>query len=130
MPPDRRLLAAIELFNQREFFACHDVLEDLWTDTLGPDRDFYQGLIHVAVCLFHFEGSNLGGARKMYDSARRYLAPYHPAHLTLDVDSLLRDLRHCFRELLVTHSSYPHGIVLNEAEIPVLQQILPDGEPG
>ena len=52
---DPRYLKGIELFNQREFFECHDELEEVWTETLGPEREFYQGLIHAAVCLFHFE---------------------------------------------------------------------------
>ena len=44
---DCRYRHAIDLFNEREFFACHDVLEEIWAETLGTEREFYQGLIHA-----------------------------------------------------------------------------------
>ena len=117
---DPRFLKGIELFNQREFFECHDELEEVWTETIGPERDFYQGLIHAAVCLFHFEGENLGGARKMYDSCRRYLEPYEPTYFGVDVARLLEELEYCFRELLGPHSTYPTGVTLDPNDIPTL----------
>jgi uncharacterized protein len=116
--PDSRLTQAIELFNDREFFACHDRLEDLWGETLGPERQFYQGLIHAAISLFHFGEGNLGGARKMYSSAAAYLEPYRPLYLNLDVDRLLADLQRAFAELLQPHAGYPHGVQLDEQLIP------------
>ncbi len=115
---DPRYLKGIELFNQREFFECHDELEEVWTETLGPEREFYQGLIHAAVCLFHFEGSNLGGARKMYDSCCRYLEPYGDHYFGIDLARLLSELEYCFRELLKPHTSYPTGVTLDQDEIP------------
>ncbi len=125
---DDRYLEGIRLFNEREFFACHDVLEDLWGETLGEDREFYQGLIHAAVCLFHFEGGNLGGARKMYESARRYLLPYGDSHKSLDIAALLADLQNCFAELLACTNEYPTGVTLNPDRIPIIQltcEVLP-----
>ncbi|MGH7129676.1 MAG: DUF309 domain-containing protein, partial [Planctomycetaceae bacterium] len=92
-PYDPRYLEGVRLFNEREFFECHDVLEVLWSDTLGEDREFYQGLIHAAVALFHFETGNFGGARKMSLSAGRYLEPYRPRHLGLDLEGFLSGLR-------------------------------------
>ncbi|MBW3541635.1 MAG: DUF309 domain-containing protein [Planctomycetes bacterium] len=109
----------IRLFNEREFFACHDALEELWTETLGPERQFYQGLIHAAVALFHFSEGNLGGARKMYDSMRRYLAPYGPRYMGLDVESLLAQMRTCFRPLLEARE-WPADATLDEVQIPAL----------
>ncbi len=125
---DARYLEGIRLFNEREFFACHDVLEDLWGETLGEDREFYQGLIHAAVCLFHFEGGNLGGARKMYESASRYLQPYDDSHKGIDLDTFLNDMRMCFVELLVSTNEYPTGVTLDPDRIPTIQltcEVLP-----
>lgn len=117
---DPRYLKGVQLFNQHEFFACHDELEDLWTETLGPEREFYQGLIHAAVALFHFEGGNLGGARKMHDSASAYLSGYEPTSVGIDVTKFLGQMRHCFRDLLGKHSDYPAGVALNSDDIPVI----------
>ncbi len=118
---DARFRQAIELFNRREFFACHDVLEELWNETLGQDREFYQGLIHAAVALFHFGEGNLGGARKMYGSAARYLAPYRPRFNGVDLDRFLTQLQLCFDELRRPHDAYPAGLALDEQLIPTIE---------
>lgn len=117
---DARFRHAIELFNEREFFACHDVLEELWNETLGPEREFYQGLIHAAVALFHFDGGNLGGARKMYGSALRFLAPYRPQYSGVDLDQFVCRLQACFRELAEPRDSYPAGLRLDDNLIPTI----------
>ena len=50
----------LRLFNDEEFFECHEVLEELWSETVGADRKFLQGLIQAAVALFHFGNENFG----------------------------------------------------------------------
>lgn len=115
---DPRFEHAIRLFNDGEFFACHDVLEEIWNETLGDERRFYQGLIHAAVSLFHFEGGNLGGARRMYDSTVNYLSPYRPRFLGVDVDGFLESYQRCFAELTRPHTSYPRDLTLNATLIP------------
>lgn len=114
-------LEGIRLFNEREFFACHDVLEELWTDTLGPERLYYQGLIHAAVSLFHFDEGNLGGARKMHDSTRKYLEPFAPCFMGLDLETFLTDYTACFQPLLDAGSQWPAGVVLDPEAIPSLR---------
>lgn len=119
---DPRFQEAIDLFNAREFFACHDVLEEIWGETLAG-REFYQGLIHAAVALFHFGEGNLGGARKMAGSAIRYLEPFQPACRGVDVERLIGEFRACFAELLAPHTAYPAGLILNEQRIPRIHQL-------
>jgi uncharacterized protein len=120
---DCRIAEGIRLFNQREFFACHDVFEDFWSEQLGPEKTFIQGLIHAAVCLFHFDGGNLGGARKMYGSCCAYLQSFEPDFCGIDVARLLRDLEYCFEELLAVKEGYPHGLTLHPDRIPVIYSI-------
>ena len=50
-------------FNDRLFFECHDTLEEIWSGTRGVPRDFFQGLIQVAVGFYHLGNGNRGGAR-------------------------------------------------------------------
>lgn len=78
-------LEGIRLFNEEEFFECHDILEELWTETMGSERLFYQGLIQASVAMFHFGNENLGGARKLYHSSTEKLAPYAPCFMNLDL---------------------------------------------
>lgn len=91
-PTDERLQAGINLFNAGEYFACHDVWEELWSDILGEERDFIKGLIHLTVAMHHFTEGNPGGGHKMSRSATAYLAKYPGDYLQLDITGLLEEL--------------------------------------
>lgn len=119
---DPRLAEAIDLFNTHEFFACHDVLEEVWSETLSDEREFLQGLIHAAVSLFHFTEGNFGGARKMHDSAVRYLSPYQPSCLGIELNGFLKQFDVCFQPLLGKHQTYPTDISVDESLIPKLSK--------
>ena len=58
----------LRLFNEEEFFDCHDALEELWSEATGPEKKFIQGLIQASIALFHFGNENFGGAKKLYRS--------------------------------------------------------------
>lgn len=114
---DPRYLKGIELFNSHEFFDCHDELEDLWNDTVGREREFYQGLIQAAVALFHFRNGNFGGARRMYESSGRYLEPYGDNCQGLDLKRFRKEMEVCFDELLRA-TEYPTGAQFDPALVP------------
>jgi hypothetical protein len=97
---DPRYLAGILFFNGRDFFEAHEVWEDLWADSHGDERRFYQGLIQAAVGLFHFGNGNLGGAAKLYHSSRDYMERCGSPFLGLDVADFWRQMERCFRPLL------------------------------
>lgn len=121
-PNDARIDEGIRLFNEQEFFACHDVFEEFWSELVGPEKKFFQGLIHASVCLFHFEGGNLSGARKMYGSFVLYVSDF-PAHFCgIDVVKLMLDMESCFEELLAAKNGYPHGLTLQVDRIPVMER--------
>ncbi len=104
---------AVRLFNAREYFACHDVLEELWGESLGDDRDFFQGLLHVAVSLHHLSEGNPTGARKMHTSSLRYLANFGSCFRGVNLDQLRTELRVCFEPLL---AGIPVGMTTRVAE--------------
>ena len=108
-------LRGIEQFNAREFFDAHDEWEALWARTHGPSRLFYKGLIHAAVALHHFGNGNLRGARKLFGSCLRYLAPYAPLYLGLDVQAFLTQMQRCFAGLA------PSGSQSTEVRLDVTQ---------
>lgn len=111
-------LEGLRLFNAEDFFESHEVLEELWSETEGEKRKFYQGLIQAAVALLHFGNGNLGGAKKVYLSSRKYLEAFGPEYEGLPVDSFLRDFQFCFQELLENQELYPTGIELRDERIP------------
>lgn len=97
---DPRYLAGIVLFNRGDFFEAHEVWEDLWMDTAGPDKQFFQGLIQAAVGLCHFCNGNVRGAVKLYHSSWDYMKRYPTPHHGMDLGRFHADMERCFAELL------------------------------
>ncbi|MSR57680.1 MAG: DUF309 domain-containing protein [Planctomycetaceae bacterium] len=111
-------LEGLRLFNDEEFFESHEVLEDLWSETQDERKKFYQGLIQAAVALLHFGNENLGGAKKVYTSCRKYLEPYRPVYEGLDLAKFLDELQFCFQELIDNQEAYPAGVKLRDERVP------------
>jgi hypothetical protein len=88
---DPRLQHGIDLFNRREFFVCHEVLEEIWTHERGPRRLFLQGIIHFAVAFYHDQRGNPVGASRQLRKGLRKLAVYLPAWEGIDTAQLSRD---------------------------------------
>jgi predicted metal-dependent hydrolase len=59
---DPRLREAVRLFNDGDWYACHDGFEELWHETQGPMRAVLQGLLQIAVAELHGERGNQRGA--------------------------------------------------------------------
>jgi predicted metal-dependent hydrolase len=92
-PSEPRLARGLELIRSAEFFAAHEVLEDAWRAAEPAERDFYQGLVHVAVAWYQAGRGNRVGCERQLEKAARRLAPYAPAHLGLDVAALLESVQ-------------------------------------
>lgn len=74
LPPE--FWQGVEQFNQGEFYACHDTFEALWTEAHEPDRTFYQGLLQIAVGLYHLSNHNWQGAATLLGEANGRLRTY------------------------------------------------------
>lgn len=116
-----KYLEGIRLFNEQEYFDCHEVLEELWVEVMGESKLYLQGLIQASVGMFHFGNDNLGGARKMYRSAREKLEKYPSPYMKMDLLQFLLDFEHCFQELLEAGTTYPEGVELQDDRIPVIR---------
>jgi uncharacterized protein len=88
---DPRLQHGIDLFNRREFFVCHEVLEEIWTPERGPRRLFLQSLIHFAVAFYHDQRGNPLGATRQLRKGLRKIAAYLPECEGIDTASLERE---------------------------------------
>src|SRR5690242_7119745 len=88
---DTLLKEGIELFNRGDYFECHEVLELAWTPERGPRRLFLQGLIHVAVALYHHRRGNPEGAIRQLNKALRKLAAYLPAYEGVETGRLFEE---------------------------------------
>jgi len=85
---DPRLGAAIGLFNQADWYACHDGFEALWHETAGPMRPVLQGILQLAVAELHLERGNQRGATILMGEGLGRLQGCGPQALGLDLLSL------------------------------------------
>src|SRR5215210_8946403 len=56
------VLKGIEEFNRREFFECHEYLEEAWMQEPRRVRFLYQGILQVGVGFYHLKNGNWRGA--------------------------------------------------------------------
>jgi uncharacterized protein len=68
------------------------VLEDVWRAAEVAERDFFQGLVHVAVAWYQAGRGNRVGCERQLEKAIRRLRPYRPVHRGLDVAALVGQL--------------------------------------
>jgi len=80
------------LIRQGEYFAAHEVLEDVWRAAESEERDFFQGLVHVAVAWYQAGRGNSVGCERQLEKAARRLGPYAPEHLGVDVTAILQQV--------------------------------------
>lgn len=81
-----------ELFNRGEYFACHEVWEDVWRELKGENRTFLQALIQVAVGLYHAGRGNASGAESLAKRGIRRLEKFAPEYAGVRVGALLEDV--------------------------------------
>ncbi|MDQ5821439.1 MAG: DUF309 domain-containing protein [Actinomycetota bacterium] len=82
----------VELIRTGRYFAAHEELEVAWRAAEHAERDFLQGLVHVAVAWYQAgRGRRIGCERQLEKAARR-LVPYAPEHRGIDVAALLVQL--------------------------------------
>jgi uncharacterized protein len=84
----------IDLFNQQRFYDAHEILEDAWRETSGPERLFLQGLIQVAVGLHHHSTGNSIGAVSLLTRARRNLAGYPKRYCGIELAQFRDAVQH------------------------------------
>ncbi|MEH2172498.1 DUF309 domain-containing protein [Nostoc sp.] len=81
----------VEQFNSGQFYACHDTLEALWIEAGEPEKSFYQGILQIAVALYHLENRNWRGAVILLGEGSNRLRRYPSSYSGVDVDELLSE---------------------------------------
>lgn len=79
----------IEQFNQAEFYDCHDTLEAIWMDAIATEKNFYQGILQIAVACYHLGNYNWRGAVTLLGEGIRRLSYFQPSHSEIDVGALV-----------------------------------------
>src|SRR5690348_536875 len=92
-PPSAELLLAVEQFNQREYFECHETLENIWNAEPGVIRVLYKGILQVGVGCYHLLRRNYRGATLKLQTGADYLEPFTPVCMSVDVARLVAEAR-------------------------------------
>ena len=87
---DSRFEYGMKLFNSHQWYKSHDVFEEIWHETGGPERQLIQGILQVAVAQVHLENSNKNGATILYGEALGRLKRFQFSNSGLDVEGLCK----------------------------------------
>src|SRR5213595_3312548 len=82
----------LEEIRAGRYFEAHEELELAWRAAAREEKDFFQGLVHVAVAWYQAgRGRPVATARQLEKAARR-LAPFAPSHRGVDVADLVEQV--------------------------------------
>jgi predicted metal-dependent hydrolase len=85
-------------FNEtRDYFECHEVMEQLWLE--NGRNPLYQGLLQVAVGLYHHHNDNVNGAVKLLTLALEKLTHADGDNLGIDLEKLKVDTTNYLAQL-------------------------------
>ncbi|MDW8099038.1 MAG: DUF309 domain-containing protein [Anaerolineae bacterium] len=99
--PSALVRRGLELFNEGAYFECHEVLEEAWIAESRPCRVLYQGILQLAIALYHAENGNFHGAVKMLHRAVGKFRQLPERCQGIDVGSLLQQ-SHLLQQTLHT----------------------------
>lgn len=96
---DRLYVEFLYYFNvERDYFECHEVMEELW---LEEGRDpLCQGLLQVAVGLYHHRNGNVSGSIKLFSQAIAKLEPLPGTSVGIELGKLVAESRLYVEKLL------------------------------
>ena len=88
----QELERGLELIGDGAYFEAHEVLEGPVAPRVeAEERDFYQGLVHVAVAWHHAGRGNRPGFERQLAKAARRLS-HAPTHRGVDIADLLTQI--------------------------------------
>src|SRR5262249_13230792 len=82
----------LEAIRARRYFEAHEELEEAWRAAPAEERDFFQGLVHIAVAWYQADRGRPIATGRQLEKAVRRLTPFAPAHRGVDVDGVLRQV--------------------------------------
>ncbi|WP_328604198.1 DUF309 domain-containing protein [Amycolatopsis sp. NBC_00345] len=87
--PEETLTLAQRLLDEGKPFHAHEVFEDAWKSTDGPERELWRGLAQLAVGLTHAARGNGAGAASLLERGAVNIEPFRarPPH-GVDVEGL------------------------------------------
>src|SRR5262249_3880388 len=79
----------LEAIRTGRYFEAHEELEEAWRAAAAEERDFFQGLVHVAGAWYQAGRGRPVATGRQLEKAVRRLTPFAPAHRSVDVAGVL-----------------------------------------
>ena len=86
---DAAFKRGLEEIRARRYFEAHEELESAWRAAPDEERDFFQGLVHVAVAWYQAGRGRPVATTSQLEKAARRLGPYAPSRRGVDVTHVL-----------------------------------------
>jgi sugar phosphate isomerase/epimerase/predicted metal-dependent hydrolase len=86
--PPAGLLEGIRLFNEGEYYECHEAIEHEWHAETRPIRRLYQGILQIGVGLLHAQRGNHAGALLLLADGIEKTTEFSPVCLGIDTGRL------------------------------------------
>lgn len=90
----------IALFNEEQYYKCHDALEEAWRADSTAVRDLYRGILQVGIAYFQIERGNYRGALKMLLRVRQWLDPLPDVCREVNIAQLREDVTAVYNALI------------------------------
>jgi predicted metal-dependent hydrolase len=119
---------AVQEFNSQNFYACHDTLEALWMVAMEPQKTFYQGILQVAVALYHLQNANWQGAVMLLGEGINRLLRYQPDYFGVSITTFVARSNHLLKTLQVAGPEKVKDFQVLSPE--VVLQIMPVNPPA
>ena len=87
--PNPALAESLDLFNNGDYYACHDALEAIWMESPAPAKPFYQGILQISVGLYHLGNHNWQGAMTLLGEGVNRLRAFEPDYEGVNVTQLV-----------------------------------------
>ena len=114
-------LEGVELFNKEFYFECHDLWEELWSESKGKEKLCYQALIMSAVSLYHFDNENLEGALSCHEKSKERFSQLDGQPFWFDPVELFRDMMLFYSDISRTTELTPELLAKPRPKIKLQQ---------
>lgn len=118
---------AVQEFNSQNFYACHDTLEAMWMVAMEPQKTFYQGVLQIAVALYHLQNANWQGAVMLLGEGINRLRRYQPDYFGVSVTAFIAHCSHLLKTLQTAGPEQVKDFQILSPEI--VLQIMPVNPP-
>lgn len=119
--PDAYINFLVHFHGSRDYFECHEILEEYWKQTKENERkkSVWVGLIQMSVALYHQRSGNMEGAYRILSKGLNIIEKQKEAivKLGLDYEKFLLLLRKRLKEIQNSVSYYSIALPINDQEL-------------